>query len=71
MNDTDALADLRHHWGGAYKIGWRAGRWRAARRDDGSMVSADTAAGLLEQIRADYAARPVPREDNGPWWGAS
>jgi len=62
VNDTGALEDLRHHWGEAYKIGWRAGRWRAVRRDDGSAVSADTPGQLLELIRADYAARPVARD---------
>ena len=61
MSDPDALADLRHHWGEAYEISYRAGQYRAVRRDDGSMIRRDDPAGLLEEIRRDYAVRPVPR----------
>jgi len=65
-NVPGELADLRHHWGEAYDISYRAGQYRAVRRDDGSTVRAGSAGGLLELIRADYAARPVLRKDN-PW----
>jgi hypothetical protein len=66
-HDEDDLAELRHHWGEAYLIHQLGARWVAQRRDKSRQaVSADTAAGLLELIRADYAARPVPRKDNGP-----
>ena len=54
------LADLRWHWGPAYKITAPYGMYRAERRDDGAAISCATAAGLRELIRADYAARPVP-----------
>jgi hypothetical protein len=64
VSDPGALADLRHHWGEAYEISYRLGQYRAARRDDGSVVRADTAGELLELVRADYAARPVPRKDS-------
>ena len=62
MSETAALADLRHHWGEAYEISCRLGQYRAVRRDDSSVVRADSAGGLLAAIREDYAARPVPRD---------
>ncbi len=65
MSDQDAaLADLRHHWGDAYLIHHleTAGKWVAQRRDSRETMSADTPDGLLGKIRADYAARPVPRQ---------
>ena len=55
------IAGLRWHWGGAYEITWEHGMFRAARRDDGSAVSAPTAGHLTAEIRADYQARPIPR----------
>jgi hypothetical protein len=68
VSDPDALArrhaDLAYlgwHWGQAYEISYRLGQYRAVRRDDGAMVRADSAGDLLDAIRADYAARPVPR----------
>lgn len=61
MNETD-LADLRHHWGEAYLIDCLSGRWIAQRRDSHATMSADSPEGLLGKIRADYAARPVPRQ---------
>jgi hypothetical protein len=57
------LGFLRHHWDGAYRIYRSAGRFRAARRDDGTIISADTVEELLEAIRADYARKPIPRKD--------
>jgi hypothetical protein len=55
------LADLRHHWGEAYLISGIIGHWRAARRDDKQVVAADDPEKLRLAIRADYAAKPVPR----------
>ena len=56
------LADLRWHWGSAYEITVWSGIYRAERRDDGSAVTAVTAGCLKAEIRADYLARPVPRD---------
>ncbi len=68
MSDQDEpLADLRHHWGEAYLIEYLGGRYVAQRRDSRSTFSAESADELGEKIRADYAARPVPRKDSGPW----
>ena len=64
--DEQDLDDLRHHWGEAYLIHRLGARWVAQRRDSRESFSSGTAAGLTELIRADYAARPVPRKD-GPW----
>lgn len=56
------LADLQHHWGSAYMISHPApDAWLAQRRDDYQSLTAATPRGLLELIRADYLARPVPR----------
>jgi hypothetical protein len=60
-----APVDLRfliRHWGSAYRITGSGGRWRAARRDGLGEVTAQSPAGLLDVIRADYQARPVPRD---------
>jgi hypothetical protein len=59
------LAYLCHHYGEAYEINMRRGRYEARRRDDGAMLTADTADALLDLIRADYAARPVSRRIAG------
>ena len=56
------LDSLRFHWGTAYEIGYRLGQYRAVRRDDGSVVRADSADELLAAIREDYAVRPAPRD---------
>jgi hypothetical protein len=61
MGRDDDLAVLRWHWGEAYEITMRGGIYRAARRDDGAVVTAPTAERLRAEIRADYLARPVPR----------
>jgi hypothetical protein len=53
---------LRWHYGSAYEISYRAGQYRAVRRDDGSMIRRDDPAELLEEIRRDYQCRPVPRD---------
>jgi hypothetical protein len=57
------LEELRHHWGSAYRIGVRAGRWTAQRRDGKGRPLADREPGRLrEKIAADYLASPVPRD---------
>ena len=61
MTEPIDLAYLCHHYGEAYEINMRRGRYEAHRRDDGTLLDASTAEGLLEKIRADYAQRPVPR----------
>lgn len=58
----DDLADLRHHWGGAYVIDHPApGCWQAVRRDGKGTICADNPELLREMVRADYQAAPVPR----------
>ena len=64
QRDRD-LADLRYHWGEAYVITLVSGMFRAVRRDDGSAVTASTPGHLIAEIRADYQARPVPRQGYG------
>jgi len=61
VNDIN-LAYLIHHYGDAYTINMRRGRYEARRRDDGTTLTADSAGALLGVLRADYAARPVPRD---------
>jgi hypothetical protein len=65
MNAVINLAYLIHHYGEAYEINIRRGRYEASRRDDGAMLTADTAQELLDLIRADYAERPVSRQIAG------
>jgi hypothetical protein len=57
-----SLNDLRYHWGEAYLINRRSGRWTAERRDSRATVSAGSAEDLLKVIYADYAAQPVSRD---------
>lgn len=66
MSEPVNLAYLCHHYGDAYEINMRRGRYEARRRDDGTMLTADSAGELLEKIRTDYAARPVPRPRETP-----
>ena len=56
------LAYLVHHYGDAYLVNMRRGRYEAERRDDGTVLDAGTAEELLGLIREDYARRPVPRQ---------
>jgi hypothetical protein len=58
------LEQLRWHWGDAYLIGRDDERgWWAARRDQvGAFLTAADDDDLGQVIRADYAARPVPRD---------
>jgi hypothetical protein len=67
----DQLSELRHHWGGqggAYAVNYLPGcdTWMAQRADDGATLRADSAAALRDLIVADYTARPVPRQRDGP-----
>lgn len=56
------LAYVVYHWSSAYVINMTNRTYEAARRDDSSTVlRADTAEDLLVKIRADHAAKPVPR----------
>lgn len=58
-----ALDELTRHWGSAYRITHDARGWHAARRDGhGKPVTRRTSEELWPAIRADYNARPVPRE---------
>ena len=61
--DRTPLGDLRHHYGGAYRISHieQAHTWVAERRDDTGILRACDPEALRELIRADSAARPVPR----------
>ena len=61
MSEPVNLAYLCHHYGEAYEINMRRGRYEARRRDNGTILTADSAEALLGLIRADYAARPVSR----------
>jgi hypothetical protein len=56
------LASLRFHWGGAYSISFHLGTWIAARADTREILQASSAGELRDKIRADYSARPVPRQ---------
>ena len=60
---TITLAELEHHWGGAYRVGVQGGTWWARRRDrrNGLLTEPDAEA-LLAAIREDYQADPVSRD---------
>ena len=66
IGEMDSYAMLCQDWGSAYRITRTPGTarpYQAERRDDRAVVL--TAAGpdaLRDLIRADYLARPVPRE---------
>jgi hypothetical protein len=65
VSEPVSLAYLIHHYGEAYEINMRRRRYEARRRDDGTVLTADSADALLDEIRADYAARPVSRRIAG------
>jgi coenzyme F420-reducing hydrogenase beta subunit len=65
VNEPVNLAYLIHHYGDAYEVNMRRGRYQARRCDDGSVLTADTAQELLDEIRADYAAHAVSRRMAG------
>jgi hypothetical protein len=64
--EMDSYGMLCHDWGSAYRITRTPGTarpYQAERRDDRTVVlAAADPAGLRDLIRADYLARPVPRE---------
>ena len=60
MSEPIDLAYLVRHYDGAYDINMRRRRYYAIRRDDGTVLDADSAEEMLEKIREDYAAHPVP-----------
>ena len=63
---TDDLSELRWHWGSAYLIEHpEPDVWLAERRDDRTVLRADSPGELLDRIRADYADRPVSRRIAG------
>ncbi len=65
MSEPIDLAYLIHHYGEAYEVNMRRGRYEARRRDDGTVLTADSADALLDLIRADYAVHPVSRRTAG------
>ena len=64
--EMDSYAMLCEDWGSAYQITRTPGQehpYAAERRDDPAVtLTAASPGGLRELIRADYLARPVPRE---------
>jgi hypothetical protein len=61
--DTDALDELRFHWGSAYDIDADGGVYTARRRDGkGAPLTDPLPEGLRLRILADYAVMPVPRD---------
>jgi len=61
--DTDALEELRFHWGSAYNIRAGGGVYTARRRDGrGGQLTDPLPEGLRLLILADYEAMPVPRD---------
>ncbi len=66
IDETDSYEMLCEDWGSAYLITRAPGTarpCRAGRRDDPAVILAAASPGALrELIRADYLARPVPRE---------
>jgi len=61
LGERHQLDLLRWHWKSAYEITLGDDGWHAERRDDGTVLTAETAERLSYLIRADFAARPVPR----------
>lgn len=62
--DKEALKELDFDWGEAYLIGHDDKRgWWAGRRDRvGHLLTAPGPDELRAAIRADYEAKPVPRD---------
>jgi hypothetical protein len=55
------LSGLRLHWEEFYQLSTSDGVWLAARLDDQAvLLTADSAADLRDQMREDFARRPVP-----------
>jgi hypothetical protein len=62
----EPLDELRHHYGSAYLISHpEPDVWLAQRRDDRTVLRAESAAELLDLIRDDYRDRPVSRRIAG------
>lgn len=60
---ADPVGSLIWNWGDAYDIREMGdGSITAERLDDGTVLTAGTAAGARQVLRADYNARPVPRQ---------
>lgn len=57
--DMQALA---WHWGDAYEFTWARGTYIATRRDNQRSLTSTSVTWLWELVRADYQAKPVPRE---------
>ena len=51
------LADLRCHWGEAYRITWDNGQFRATHIISGDTLDAENAADLQHLIRHHYTAQ--------------
>jgi hypothetical protein len=64
------LSGLRLHWEEFYQLSLSDGVWRAVRRDDpASLLTGDSEGELRDQMREDYAGRPVfsrRRSGGGP-----
>jgi hypothetical protein len=59
----ESLDEIRWHWGEAYNVEHLGGLWLAQRLDKSrATVSARTPDELMELIRLDYEAAPVPRD---------
>ncbi|MGH3226136.1 MAG: hypothetical protein ACRDPY_46925, partial [Streptosporangiaceae bacterium] len=57
------LENLVHHWGTGYIFQCpQMGAWHAYRRDDMTMITAPDPERLLELVRGNYLASPVPRQ---------
>ncbi|MBV9379718.1 MAG: hypothetical protein JOY82_16505 [Streptosporangiaceae bacterium] len=61
MTEDDAFALLDFNWGGAYILS-HDGCYLAERRDDHTVLKADTSDELETLISKDYRVRPVPRD---------
>ena len=63
QTETD-LDYLRWHWGDAFVITRVAGGiWKAERKDTHKVIRAKSAVALLDKIRDEYSAKPVPRQE--------
>ncbi len=66
ITEMDSYGMLCEDWGSAYLITRAPGAeqpYRAERRDDPAVILTAAGPGALRKlIRADYLARPVPRE---------
>jgi hypothetical protein len=56
------LKFLEYHWGSAYLIGAKDGRYTADRRDGKGTLAAADRDGMCREMQADYTADPVSRD---------